>query len=384
MFPDLNDAGGSNAGRRILSASFVTQPPGVCLQEPAGEAYPGLGLPAQQIGTPLPDVAPNSISPSGKAGRWGVILSGGYGTHLLGLTRLVSGDDRPKQFCRLFRGDTLLEQMRIRAERSISGEQILFPLLRAHRPFFLKESGIRPSQRIVQPLDKGTGPAIAHTILSIRQHDKNAIVATLPCDHYYPDEPAFTSALEAAFDVAARHPASVVLLGTPPRSTETVHGWIEPGRPIDHSGDILQVRSFCDRPSPRFARQLIDRGALWNTLIMVGHVDAFLNIITAARAGLANAFNGCLWDGAEVNIADPVYQRFYAVDFSRDVLSIQPQQLLTLRAAVPGWNDLRDPQNLIEALGSVSINTPWMKEWQATGLFMAQAAGQSEHAEPAE
>ncbi len=312
------------------------------------------------------------------ATRWGVILSGGYGTHLLGLTRLVTGDDRPKQFCPLFGGSTLIEKMRQRAARSISPWRILFPLLRAHRPFFLREPGIRPAQRIVQPLDRGTAPAIAHSVLSIRHRDQNALIAILPCDHHYPGEPAFTAALEAAFDVAARQPASVVLLGVTPRNTQTVHGWIELGQPADPSGDTFQVRSFCDRPSPRFAKQLIDRGALWNTLVMVGHVDAFLNMINSSRAGLANAFHGCLWDGEEVNIPESFYQRIYAVDFSRDVLSIQAPNLLALRASLPGWNDLRDPQSLIDVLEEAKINRPWMKEWRATGQLLAQVAAQAE------
>jgi mannose-1-phosphate guanylyltransferase len=34
--------------------------------------------------------------------RWGVLLAGGDGTRLMNLTRLISGDDRPKQFSRLF------------------------------------------------------------------------------------------------------------------------------------------------------------------------------------------------------------------------------------------------------------------------------------------
>jgi mannose-1-phosphate guanylyltransferase len=317
------------------------------------------------------------------ATRWGVILSGGYGTHLLGLTRLIAGDDRPKQFCPLFGdhapgGATLLEKMRQRAGRSISAERILFPLLRAHRPFFLQEPGIRPSQRIVQPLDRGTAPAIAHSILSIHHRDKNASIAILPCDHYYPDEFAFTAALEAAFEVAAQHPAHVVLLGVTPRNTQTVHGWIELGQPADGCGDTFRVRSFCDRPSPRFAKQLIDRGALSNTLVMVGHVDAFLNMINAARAGLANAFHGCLWNGEEVNIPEPFYQRIYAVDFSRDVLSIQAPDLLTIRADLPGWNDLRDPQSLIDVLETENISVPWMKEWRVTGELLARAAAQAE------
>jgi mannose-1-phosphate guanylyltransferase len=296
------------------------------------------------------------------------------------VTRLIAGDDRPKQFCPLFGGSTLLEKMRQRAVRSISAERILFPLLRAHRPFFLQEPGIRPSQRIVQPLDRGTASAIAHSILSIHHRDKNALVAILPCDHHYPAEHAFTVALEAAFDVAACHPGSVVLLGVTPHHTQTVHGWIELGQPVDPSGDTFHVRSFCDRPSPRFARQLIDRGALWNTLVMVGHVGAFVNMINASRAGLANAFHGCLWEGEEVNIAEPCYQRIYAVDFLRDVLSIQAPNLLTLRAGLPGWNDLREPQSLIDVLESANTSLPWMKEWRVTGQILARAA----QAEPPE
>ena len=277
-------------------------------------------------------------------------------------------------------GATLLEKMRQRAARSIAAERILFPLLRAHRPWFLQESGVSPSQRIVQPLDRGTAPAIAHSILSICGRDKNALVAILPCDHYYPDEPAFTAALETAFSVAARNPASVVLLGVPPRNAQTAHGWIELGQAVEDFDDIFQVRSFCDRPSPRFAKQLIDRGALWSTLVMVGHTDAFLRMINAARAGLANAFHGCLWNGEEVNIAEPFYQRIYAVDFSRDVLSIQAPNLLTLRASLPGWNDLRDPQSLIEVLEAENISPPWMREWRVTGQLLARAA----QAEPPE
>lgn len=73
--------------------------------------------------------------------RWGVILAGGDGTRLQRLTRLICGDDRPKQFCALVGNETLLEQTRQRAERSILPGQILVPLTR--RP------NLRPSRSTV-------------------------------------------------------------------------------------------------------------------------------------------------------------------------------------------------------------------------------------------
>ena len=98
--------------------------------------------------------------------RWGVLLAGGDGTRLKNLTRFISGDDRPKQFSRLFGDESLLEQARQRAERSISPEQILVPLTGSHRAFYLQEPGIRPSQRIVQPVNRGTAPPILYSLLS--------------------------------------------------------------------------------------------------------------------------------------------------------------------------------------------------------------------------
>jgi mannose-1-phosphate guanylyltransferase len=44
------------------------------------------------------------------SGRWGVILAGGDGKRLLPLTRKLTGEDRPKQFCVLSGTDTLLKE----------------------------------------------------------------------------------------------------------------------------------------------------------------------------------------------------------------------------------------------------------------------------------
>jgi hypothetical protein len=189
-----------------------------------------------------------SILPVAQGKRWGVILAGGDGTRLQRLTRLACGDDRPKQFCPLVGDDTLLEQTRIRAERSVPAERILFPLTRTHRDFYLREQGIRPSQRIVQPTNKGTAPPIIYSLLSIEQNDNEAMVAILPCDHHYSDERAFTAALESAFDVATRHSGSVVLLGALPRGPQTEYGWIELGPSVGGADSgLFHVRGFRGR-----------------------------------------------------------------------------------------------------------------------------------------
>ncbi len=318
-------------------------------------------------------VMPSCFSPSTPASgpahdkRWAVVLAGGDGKRLLPMTRVIAGDDRPKQFCALVGADSLLEKTRKRAERSVPAEQILFALTASHRPFYLRESGIRPSQRIVQPSNKGTAPPIVYSLMSIAQQNDQALVAILPSDHHYSDENGFTSALETAFESVQRHSGSVVLLGSEPRDAQTEYGWIEPGEPLPAQGlSRYRVRRFCEKPSPDAARFLFDRKALWNTFVMVGRVCDFLALVGAARTGLLRAFpSGHLWSGAEVNVQDWIYNRIAQSDFSRDILATQPDRLSVMHMGDIGWNDLGHPERVADVLQSVGLQPWWIKEWHA-------------------
>ena len=68
--------------------------------------------------------------------RWAVILAGGDGTRLQSLTRSISGDDRPKQFCPIIGGRTLLDQTSRRVALSVAPEQTLTVLTRTHERFY--------------------------------------------------------------------------------------------------------------------------------------------------------------------------------------------------------------------------------------------------------
>lgn len=276
------------------------------------------------------------------AKRWGLVLAGGEGLRLRSLTRSISGDDRPKQFCQLFGEETLLAQTLERVSGQISQERLLVSLAQQHERFYCGEEALPESQRLVQPTNRGTAPPIAHACLSIAMKDPEALVAVLPCDHFYADEASFKITLDGAFDAAARHPTSVVLVGAHPDCPEVEYGWIELGNALRH-GQVFPVRRFVEKPSIDSARELLARGAVWNTFVMVAKVRAFLQMLREAAPDLMLQMGRSrLWTGSEVKLEKPLYCEIPDVAFCRDVLSTEFARALCVRLN-SDWSDLGDP-----------------------------------------
>lgn len=299
------------------------------------------------------------------ARRWGVILAGGDGTRLRGLTRIMSGDDRPKQFCRVVGQYTLLEQTRYRAARSIAPEQTIYALCDAHKRYFDRDLNQSSSRRLVQPCNRGTAPPILLSLLAIESVDRDAIVAVLPCDHYYSDEDAFTASLESAFAIATRQNESVILLGARPSGPEIEFGWIDIGSELEEN--TFHVEAFLEKPILRVARRLYRRGSLWNTFVMVGHVRAFLDLTWSAVPELKDimrAASGKVLGNHDICVPDALYGAIGISDFSRHLLAQSTSHLLALRMSQMGWYDLGNPERVITFLRSSGNEIPaWVRAW---------------------
>ena len=310
---------------------------------------------------PALENSPAVLPSDGTVGHcWAVVLAGGDGTRLQSLTLKIAGDQRPKQFCSFFGGETLLTQTRARLEPLFHIDRELFVVTRSHEPYYREElRNVDESRIIPQPLNRGTGVAVAVALVHILQRDPDAVVVLVPCDHYYSDDEAFGRAIRSVLYSAEQYPDVVVLLGAEARYAEIEYGWIEVGSAIsDTPVPLFRVNRFWEKPSLLQAQELLRRACLWNTFVTAGRASTFLDVLCTGIPNVVLAINKALAD----NDLEGAYRVMPAVDLSREVFAPQPHRLLTIRDATSGWADLGSPTRVMEILARSNTHLPWLRE----------------------
>jgi mannose-1-phosphate guanylyltransferase len=301
--------------------------------------------------------------------RWAVMLAGGDGTRLQSLTLKIAGDSRPKQFCSIIGGESLLAQTRARLESLFHLDRELFVVTRAHESYYREElRDVDDSRIISQPLNRGTGVAVAMALLHILQRDADAVVIFVPCDHYYSDAEGCSRAIRAAISGAEQYPDSIVLVGAKAHYPEVEYGWIELGSTISHVPiPLLQVNRFWEKPSLPQAQALLQRGCLWNTFVTVGYARTFLDLVCSQVPNVVLSLSNALAEN-ELEVA---YRVMPTVDFSRQILAPQPDRLLAVPDTTSGWADLGSPTRVMDILARNKIQPTWLRD----GHGLSKAAG---------
>jgi mannose-1-phosphate guanylyltransferase len=296
-----------------------------------------------------------------------VILAGGDGVRLSSFTRQVFGRHFPKQFCPLFKGETLLEQTMRRVSLLVPPTRTITVLNCAHERFYCRLlSGTAFRNLLIQPENRGTAPAILCALMRFIEAGHTGAVAIFPSDHYVSDDCIFMRQVSTALRAVDLSPQLIVLLGIAPDGPETEYGWIEPGAHVATTqsafGQIRQIRRFWEKPSSGVARNLYDRGYLWNSFVLIANAPVLMSLIARALPELYPALTRIrpfLGTARENEVLRTSYRDLPTVDFSGRVLAQFPAELAVLPVTGVSWSDLGDPKRLLAVISNSGRLPQW-------------------------
>ncbi len=306
-----------------------------------------------------------------KANRYAVILAGGEGTRLRSLTRLIAGDERPKQFCEILGSTTLLDRTRERIALEIAPENTLFSLTKKHSRYYEPLLwNVPQSQLVVQPEGRGTAPAILYSLMRLAAQKPDAIVAFFPSDHYFSDDAVFMRHVDLAFNAADVNPTSIVLLGIEPEKAETSYGWIEPADSLfgGLAKAVCRVNRFWEKPTVGVAQHLLGAGCLWNSFVMVGRVSTFLGLFRRHLPGMFRMFDAArrvFGTDEEAGVIRAIYGWIEDTNFSSEVLERSGPELLVMRVSEVGWSDWGEPERVIATINGLGVQPQWARAMAA-------------------
>src|SRR5207344_2770146 len=126
-------------------------------------------------------------------------------------------------------------------------------------------------------------------------------------------EDLFMQNVERACRIVEADGSRIVLLATEPSEPDPEYGYILSGGKIANPalGDARTIEMFVEKPRAGAAKMLIRKGALWNTMVLVGTCNTLLQVIQRAAPGLYRAFepiDDAIGTADEQQVTERVYQ----------------------------------------------------------------------------
>jgi mannose-1-phosphate guanylyltransferase len=282
-----------------------------------------------------------------KQNCWAIVLAGGEGRRSADLSCRIASEKTPEQFRRIADGLSLVEQTRQRVELAVPKDRILYTLDRSDERYYVPLLfDVLLARLVVQPVSRGTAPAMLYALMRLGLIDPNAHVALFPCDHYDSDDRLFMRRVQTAFDVIDERPELIVVLGGAPRTAEPEYGWIEPAGSFRCAGETLfHVRRFVEKPGVEEARRMYAHGrCLSNSFVLVARLPNLLALMIRALPKLYQLFaesSGTLGTEFESEAVEKIYRAIAPVDFCESVLGTHAgNHVSVLPVCGPYWNDL--------------------------------------------
>ena len=276
------------------------------------------------------------------------ILAGGSGTRLWPLSR----SKRPKQLLSLVTERSLIQDTVDRVRPLAGPDRIYIVTEQSHADDIkLQLPEIPDGNFVIEPVRRGTAPALALAALMIEHVAPETVMASLHSDAVIANPEELIRALRVAESVAASSDY-VVTLGVRPTTPATNYGYIEMAEPLDGlgAGPVHRAARFVEKPDEGRARQFLESGThFWNSGIFIWRIPLIMRLFEQLMPSLHRhlmEIKPHLGTPAEATVIADVYPRMEKETIDYGIMEKAPRVAMVPTDLL--WSDVGSWKELME------------------------------------
>src|SRR5439155_26842281 len=134
-----------------------------------------------------------------------------------------------------------------------------------------------------------------------------------------------------------------------PNEPDPELGYLSLGDRLVEVPEVRKLIGFVEKPSVQLAQELSTQGALWNTMVTCGTVDALWELGRATEPRLLDildSFVPMVGTADEDDAIEYIYRAYLPVSFSRDMLERAPTRLCAMGLEGVEWSDWGRPERI--------------------------------------
>jgi mannose-1-phosphate guanylyltransferase len=280
---------------------------------------------------------------------WTLALAGGEGARLSDYVTRRFGQWIPKQYCRLLGNRSMLQHTLERLNKLTPPSRSFTVIGTHHAEHAYPQLAGLCDHVLRQPSTRDTGLALYVALAWIKRWTPNAVVTITPTDHYVAPSAKYIENVRIARSVARRLPENVVVLGAKPTEPDPELGYLFLGENLTDVPEVRRLTRFVEKPTVQAAQDMIAKGALWNTMVTCGSIEALWELGRATEPQLLDildSFVPLVGTKDEEDAIEYIYRAYLPVSFSRDMLERAPERLAALELSGVEWSDWGKPERI--------------------------------------